>query len=81
MRQVPRAREQAQSETQKDRAHLHRLYYADKYVAVGVYERDGTTVTVDEANRLARVAMVAASSRASVSVRPVRRGARLGVRG
>ena len=25
-----------------------RLYYADKYVAVGVYERDGTTVTVDE---------------------------------
>ena len=35
-------------ETQKDRAHLHRLYYADKYVAVGVYERDGTTVTVDE---------------------------------
>ena len=36
------------AETQKDRAHLHRLYYADKYVAVGVYERDGTTVTVDE---------------------------------
>ena len=36
-------------ETQKDRAHLHRLYYADKYVAVGVYERDGTTVAVDEA--------------------------------
>ena len=35
-------------ETQKDRAHLHRLYYADKYVAVGIYERDGTTVDVDE---------------------------------
>lgn len=34
-------------ETQKDRAHLHRLYYADKYVAVGIYERDGTTVDVD----------------------------------
>ena len=33
-------------ETQKDRAHLHRLYYADKYVAVGIYERDGTTVAV-----------------------------------
>jgi hypothetical protein len=34
-------------ETQKDRAHLHRLYYADKYVAVGIYQRDGTTVDVD----------------------------------